>query len=58
MDILTVASPYVVVEEMSEAEALAGFRMELPEAQEPYSKIIITVINGTMIEAAYRNNFV
>ncbi len=53
VDILTVASPYVVVEEMSEAEALAGFRMELPEAQEPYSKIIITVINGTMIEAAY-----
>ena len=52
-DAVTDVNPYQVVAELTEAEAMTGFEMEIPDTEEPYSKIVITVIDGNMIEVAY-----
>jgi hypothetical protein len=52
-DTVTSVNPYQEVTELSEAEAITGFEMEVPDIEKPYSKIVITVIGGNMIEAAY-----
>lgn len=52
-DAITDVNPYQEVAELSEAEAMTGFEMEIPDTEEPYSKIVITVIDGNMIEVAY-----
>ena len=46
-------NPCQEVTELSEAETMTGFKMEIPNAEEPYTKTAITVIDKNMIEVAY-----
>lgn len=46
-------NPYEEVGNMAEAEAITGFGMEIPDAEDPYTTISISVIDKTMIEVSY-----
>lgn len=49
-----VGSPMQEVSGIDEAEALTGFGMELPQGESPYDNIVVTVIDGELIDASYQ----
>ncbi|WP_177214580.1 hypothetical protein [Anaeromicropila populeti] len=48
-----IPNPFTEVSTLAETRAMTGFEMEIPDTEKPYTKIVITVIDGNMIEVAY-----
>lgn len=51
---LQAENPIQEVSGMEEAKAIVGFDLQLPEAQDPYTKIVISVVDNSMLEVSFQ----